>query len=261
MTPIMELSASLEDYLQGIYHIQSEKQAARTKDIAMRLKVNNSSVTGALRSLSEKGYINYAPYDLITLTEKGETYARDVIRRHEALKNFFTTILCVDEKEAEETACKMEHQISRTILDRMIQFVNFIQICPRAGEDWIKGFIGHSRQGKPYERCAACITTCLEKFKETQKSLEDIPDGGLFLEQLTPGQKGKVLDISGPDEVRKRITDMGISPGNIVEVEADDGSHHMMDINVRGYHISLRKEDAAKITVGLYRCDTLPSFK
>ena len=49
------LSASMEDYLEAIFHIVSEKQAARAKDIAKRLKVNNSSVTGALRSLAEKG--------------------------------------------------------------------------------------------------------------------------------------------------------------------------------------------------------------
>lgn len=63
------------------FHIVAEKQAARGKDIAKRLKVNSSSVTGALRSLSEKGYINYAPYDLITLTENGQTIAREIVRK------------------------------------------------------------------------------------------------------------------------------------------------------------------------------------
>ena len=66
------LSSNMEDYLEAIFHISSEKQAARAKDIADRLKVNKSSVTGALRSLSEKGYVNYAPYDIITLTGKGK---------------------------------------------------------------------------------------------------------------------------------------------------------------------------------------------
>jgi DtxR family Mn-dependent transcriptional regulator len=61
MSPVDELSASMEDYLEAIYHIVTAKQAARAKDIAKRLDVNNSSVTGALRTLSEKGYINYAP--------------------------------------------------------------------------------------------------------------------------------------------------------------------------------------------------------
>ena len=83
------LSSNMEDYLEAIFHISQKKQAARAKDIADRLKVNKSSVTGALRSLSEKGLVNYAPYDIITLTTKGKRLAIEIVRRHDALKEFF----------------------------------------------------------------------------------------------------------------------------------------------------------------------------
>ena len=63
------LSASLEDYIEAIYHIISEKEVARGKDIASRLKVSGASVTEALRALSKKGLINYAPYEVITMTD------------------------------------------------------------------------------------------------------------------------------------------------------------------------------------------------
>ena len=76
------LSASLEDYLEAIFHIVARNQVARAKDISLRMKVSGPSVTGALRSLSEKGLINYAPYDVITLTDKGNALAEDVVRRH-----------------------------------------------------------------------------------------------------------------------------------------------------------------------------------
>ena len=100
------------DYLEAIYHISSEKQAARAKDISDRLEVNKSSVTGALRALSEKGLVNYAPYDLITLTYEGEQVAKEVVRRHETLKDFFIKILLLEEDEAEEAACKIEATFS-----------------------------------------------------------------------------------------------------------------------------------------------------
>jgi DtxR family Mn-dependent transcriptional regulator len=64
------LSASLEDYLEVIAHIITEKQVARAKEIAAALKVSRSSVTEAFRSLAKKGLINYAPYEVITLTPK-----------------------------------------------------------------------------------------------------------------------------------------------------------------------------------------------
>ncbi len=65
------LSASLEDYLEAIYHLIAGKQAARVKDISKRLKVNSSSVTGALKALAERKLVSYAPYELVTVAAAG----------------------------------------------------------------------------------------------------------------------------------------------------------------------------------------------
>ena len=93
MSKRTQLSASLEDYIEAIYNIVAEKQKARSKDIAACLNVSGASVTEALRSLSKKGLINYAPYAAITMTSKGRTVAKDVVRRHNALKQFFMDVL------------------------------------------------------------------------------------------------------------------------------------------------------------------------
>ena len=111
MTTADVLSASLEDYLEAIFHIVAEKHAARAKDIGKRMRVSRSSVTGALHTLAGKGLVNYAPYDLITLTKKGEAAAQDVVRRHEVLREFFVRVLAVDADDADEAACKMEHAV------------------------------------------------------------------------------------------------------------------------------------------------------
>jgi DtxR family Mn-dependent transcriptional regulator len=130
------LSSSLEDYLEAIFHIVAQKQAARGKDIAQRLGVNNSSVTGALRVLGEKGLINYAPYDIITLTEKGKRVSEDIIRRHEALHDFFVKVLSVDGEIANRAACNMEHALPPEILRRLIEFLRFIEQCPHCLEEF-----------------------------------------------------------------------------------------------------------------------------
>ncbi|MFH7319167.1 metal-dependent transcriptional regulator [Desulfurivibrio sp. D14AmB] len=157
------LSASLEDYLETIHHIVAEKQVARAKEIATRLKVSRSSVTEAFRSLSQKGLINYAPYEVITLTPAGEKAARDVIQRHQALKDFFLRVLAVDEELAEEGACQIEHTAPREIIDRLSLLMNFVDECPRGGADWIKSFSRYCRGGKTPEKCQECITLCLDK--------------------------------------------------------------------------------------------------
>jgi DtxR family Mn-dependent transcriptional regulator len=247
MAESMTLSASLEDYLEAIFHIVAEKQAARVKDIAKRLSVNNSSVTGALHSLAEKGLINYAPYEIITLTQRGKEMARDVIRRHEALRDFFVKVLSVKEREAEEAACKMEHAIPKTILQRLTEYIEFIEVCPRGGTGWIKGFGYYCDHEETRENCERCITLCLEEVKKKDK-------GGnvkmtMTLNELRPGQKARIKKIIRKGETSKRIVDMGVTPGTPVEVERVAPLGDPIEIKIKGYHLSLRKEEAAGITV------------
>ncbi len=137
----VKLSESLEDYLEAIFCIIQEKQAARAKDISKWLKVGRSSVTGALHALADRGLINYAPYDVITLTDEGNSIARGVARRHEVLRDFFVKVLAVDAIEADTAACKMEHAVSKGILQRFVKFVKFIEECPRDGDmKWVESF-------------------------------------------------------------------------------------------------------------------------
>ena len=130
------LSESLEMYLKAIYIIEQRKRAARVTDIANELGVINASVTGALRTLSKKGLINYAPYDLITLTDDGRETAEHIIEKYRALKDFFVKVLGVDQETAESEACQMEHRISEMVFDRLLQFVRYYETCPFEKVRW-----------------------------------------------------------------------------------------------------------------------------
>jgi len=131
-----ELSQSLEDYLEAIYEIARSKKAARAKDISERLGVNRSSVTGALHALSDRKLINYAPYDIITLTDHGERVAASISNRHEVLRDFLVDVLGVERSSAEESACGMEHVVSEEILYRLTRFVDCVRTCPGVQLRW-----------------------------------------------------------------------------------------------------------------------------
>ena len=132
------LSASLEDYLEAIYNIIAKKTAARSRDIAARLGVSGSSVTEALRNLSARKLIHYAPYEMITLTPKGRKLAEDLVHRHRILCYFFTNILCVERNEAENTACRMEHSVSQPVLEKLTRFIEYMDRHPAAKKEWIE---------------------------------------------------------------------------------------------------------------------------
>ena len=170
MNKAKTLTASLEDYLEAIYQLARENKAARAKEISKRLGVNRSSVTGALHALSERELVNYAPYDIATLTPEGERVAANISRRHFVLKDFFVKVLGVQASEADDSACRMEHVVSEKILDRLAQFVDFIQVCPRLDINWIEETGYFCERPDSAEACERCISDCLNNLKGKKRS-------------------------------------------------------------------------------------------
>jgi DtxR family Mn-dependent transcriptional regulator len=199
--------------------------------------------------LRERGLVNYEPYGFVTLTQEGTEIAKKVLRRHEALRDFFVNVLSIDAAEADEAACRMEHGISKTIVDRLVDFGEFVETCPRAGAKWVHGF-GYRCEEASHstENCERCIAQCLEDVKRTAKR------GGsaamsMTLKELKPGEKGQIEKVTGDGAVKRRIRDMGVTTGSLVEVVRVAPLGDPIDVKVKGYHLSLRKEEAADISV------------
>jgi DtxR family transcriptional regulator, Mn-dependent transcriptional regulator len=166
---VRDLSESMQDYLEAILAIQEKYQVARVKDIAEKLDVLRGSVTGALKNLSEKGLINYEPYSFITLTEKGKIIAMEITRRHRVIRDFLQCILLMEPDAADQNACRMEHSMDHEAVDRLVAFIEYIYKCPRAGEDWIDGFVRYV-SGKKASKvdCRACLERCVQKYEKDQ---------------------------------------------------------------------------------------------
>ncbi len=135
-----ELSASLEDYLEAILNLSAEDNIARSKDIAELLEVSKSSVTGALRVLSEKELVNYKPYGFVTLTETGREAASRVARKHDIIKSFFVNILGVDRAVSHKAACRAEHALGPRIVGKLLSFIEFVTQSSENGYDLAKEF-------------------------------------------------------------------------------------------------------------------------
>jgi len=158
----IQLSESMEDYMEVILDLEETQKVARTKDIAEKMGVQRGSVTGALKNLGEKGLINYQPYNFITLTKEGEKIAREVKRCHTVLTDFLFRVLRLDAQTANDAACRMEHTIDKKSIDRLVQFIEFIDTCPRTGLDWVESFVDYLGTKKiDPQVCESCI----EKLK------------------------------------------------------------------------------------------------
>jgi ferrous iron transport protein A len=71
----------------------------------------------------------------------------------------------------------------------------------------------------------------------------------MTLKDLKPGQEGVVTSIGEKGPVRKRIMDMGVTPGAMVKVIKVAPLGDPIEINIRGYELSLRKSEASQIIV------------
>ena len=118
------ISSSLEDYLEAIYEIYTEKKGVKAIDISKKLGVGRSSVTEALKTLAQKHLVNYSRYGVLSLTAEGEAAAKNVIERHQILYNFFKNKLNLDETEAQENACRVEHVLSQKAFEALLNFVD-----------------------------------------------------------------------------------------------------------------------------------------
>jgi len=105
-----------EDYLEAILMIWNEKNECHAIDVARKLNVSKPSVSRAMGILKEDGYIFVDESLHINLTEKGRAKAEDIYDRHQLLTEFLQKITGVDEEQAEQNACRVEHVIDSDIV-------------------------------------------------------------------------------------------------------------------------------------------------
>ncbi|MBR4220318.1 MAG: metal-dependent transcriptional regulator [Victivallales bacterium] len=123
----MNLSESLEDYLEAIAELIAVEGHAHTKDIAEKLNVKMPSVTGAIRQLKALNYIIYNSHCPVMLTAEGKAIAEDVMHRHKVLKEFFAEVLGLPVAKASDAACHIEHVVDGDAIRRFVIFSEAIE--------------------------------------------------------------------------------------------------------------------------------------
>lgn len=69
------------------------------------------------------------------------------------------------------------------------------------------------------------------------------------VDKLRPGERGTVTALGSSGALRRHIIDMGITPGAVIIMRKVAPLGDPLEINVRGYELSLRKSEAMNITV------------
>ena len=68
-----------------------------------------------------------------------------------------------------------------------------------------------------------------------------------ILAELAVGQCGRVESVAGCDDISLRLMEMGLTPGAEVTVVGAAPFGGPVEVEVRGYHLSLRRSEAARV--------------
>ena len=71
----------------------------------------------------------------------------------------------------------------------------------------------------------------------------------MTLDLLEPGCSGTIATIGGEGALRRRLLDMGLTPNTKVTVRKVAPMGDPIELYLRGYVLTLRKDDAVKITL------------
>ena len=162
----------------------------------------------------------------------------------------------------------MEHTIGKQALERLVKFIEFVEACPEGGPACFNRFRHAVETGDFNIVCPFSGENIMDS--KTTSISSDVSEGDTFvsadevetkleeekgrvnekrLSQLKPGMKGNIIRVKGKGGLHRRILDMGVVRGATVEVEKVAPLGDPIDIIVKGYHLSLRKAEAANIFV------------
>jgi len=129
-TELIMKNISKEDYLSVIYKSSDSNGEIKANLIAEKLNVSSAAVTDMLRKLSKEGYVDYKRYKGIKLTQSGEDYARNMVRRHRIWEVFLHQIVGLPWDKVHSEAENLEHSSSDDLIDRLEEMLDYPEFDP-----------------------------------------------------------------------------------------------------------------------------------
>ncbi|GIV85859.1 MAG: DNA-binding protein [Candidatus Roseilinea sp.] len=192
-------------YLDVIYRLTRQSDAANTTEIAEKLGVTPSGASVMLKRLAERKLVQLTPYKGATLTPEGRHLALRTIRRHRLLEMFLHQVMGFAWHEVDDHAHALETAITEPLEDRMDEMLGYPTRCPH----------GH----------------LIPRKDGTLPEVNDIPilalaPGATGVIRCVDTDNGEWLKYLGEQGLKPgvRVTLRGIAPyGGPVTIETPDG--------------------------------------
>ena len=150
------LTQSLEKYLIAIDELTKNGKSIIVKDVAVLMNKGGAATADAVKKLKERKLINYEPYGNISLTPKGRECVSIKKYRHNTIAKFLNNVLDIDVKAAEKNASAIEYSMTKDVLIRLVNFMDFMEQCSCQEPKWVKSCKDSLGSGEMSEKCKKC---------------------------------------------------------------------------------------------------------
>ncbi|MDH5482333.1 MAG: metal-dependent transcriptional regulator [Candidatus Bathyarchaeota archaeon] len=186
------LSYEAEEYIEAIYRLQKRSGAAKTKELAEELQVVPGSITNTIEHLEKHSLVEHEPYRGVKLTMKGQKLALDIVRRHRLAERLLTDILNVEWINVHESACRLEHALTKDVVPLLEKRLGHPKFCPHGNP--IPTEEGEMKE----EECLPLIDMDLDEEGRVAKITDEKKEKLLHL-------AGKGIRLDAPVHVAKRL--------------------------------------------------------
>jgi len=212
----LKFSATEENYLKAIYHLQTDEDTVTTNALAQKLHTRAASVTDMMKKLSAKKLLHYKPYYGFYLSNRGKLVALSIIRRHRLWELFLEQKLGFGWNEVHVLAEELEHVSSKKLIDKLDEYLGFPPFDPH---------------GDP-------IPDSKGKIRSMNK---------ILLLQLPLNTPAKVCAVGNQsDEMLELLSHKNIGLGTKLEIKKRFDFDGSMEIKIKGTQVSNISEQLAK---------------
>jgi len=114
-----------DEVLEHLWYAIEEDRSVRSRD-DLGADLDDETFLAAINELVAANAIDGE----MQLSDTGIARARRIVRRHRLAEVLFHEALGAELRDAEESACEMEHMLSDTVVDRVCTFLGHPPVCP-----------------------------------------------------------------------------------------------------------------------------------
>lgn len=197
----MNFSISEENYIKGIYHLQSENGLVNTNALARELNTKAASVTDMLKKLKTKKILQYEKYHGFKLNENGNKIALLIIRKHRLWEYFLVFKLGFNWDKVHVIAEELEHVSSTELIKKLDDYLGSPKMDPHGDPiPDVNGRLPFIKQVNLYELPIKLTATVSSVSDQSSQMLEMLRHYGIGIGSQI--RVNKIFDFDGSMEIK-----------------------------------------------------------